>query len=293
MVQAISSGMAQRLIETCAAERQARVDRGEDVVVGVNRFQAAPQAQVELRRVDSGRAREQQTTRLDELRRARDGLAVTRALSEVTAAATSGANLVPVVVKAMRLRATVGEVSEALATVFGRHAAMSHAVSGVYQKQFASDEGWQKLMARTAALAQQLGRQPRMLVAKLGQDGHDRGAKIIASGLADLGFDVELGPLFQTPAEVARRAVDGDVHLLGISSQAGAHDELLPALLAELLRLGAGDIAVVLGGIVPEQDRERLLTLGVKAVFGPGSALPDIADKLLGLLEESTRVGAA
>jgi methylmalonyl-CoA mutase len=292
MVQAISSGMAQRLIETCAAERQARVDRGADVVVGVNRFQAAEQPRVELRRVDSGRAREQQTARLEELRRSRDGLAVTRALADVTAAASNGANLVPPVVQAMRVRATLGEVSEALATVFGRHAAMSHAVSGVYQRQFASDEGWQRLMARTAALAQQLGRQPRMLVAKLGQDGHDRGAKIIASGLADLGFDVELGPLFQTPAEVARRAVDGDVHLLGISSQAGAHDELLPALLAELARLGAGDIAVVLGGIVPEQDRERLLALGVKAVFGPGSALPDIAQQLLGLLEESTRAGA-
>jgi methylmalonyl-CoA mutase len=291
MVQAISSGLAQRLIETCAAERQARVDRGEDVVVGVNRFQAAEQAQVELRRVDSGRAREQQTARLEELRRSRDGLAVARALAGVTAAANSGANLVPLVVQAMRVRATLGEVSEALATVFGRHAAMSHAVSGVYQRQFASDEGWQKLMARTSALAQRLGRQPRMLVAKLGQDGHDRGAKIIASGLADLGFDVELGPLFQTPAEVARRAVDGDVHLLGISSQAGAHDELLPALLAELEPLGAGDIAVVLGGIVPEQDRERLLALGVKAVFGPGSALPDIADQLLRLLEASTSAG--
>ena len=292
MVQAISSGMAQRLIETCAAERQARVDRGEDVVVGVNRFQSAEPTQVELRRVDSGRARELQTARLDELRRSRDGQAVTRALSDVTGAATSGANLVPVVVRAMRVRATLGEVSEALATVFGRHAAISHAVSGVYQRQFASDEGWQKLTARTATLAQRLGRQPRMLVAKLGQDGHDRGAKIIASGLADLGFDVELGPLFQTPAEVARRAVDGDVHLLGISSQAGAHDELLPALLTELARLGADDIAVVLGGIVPEQDRQRLLGLGVKAVFGPGSALPDIADELLRFLEESTRTGA-
>jgi methylmalonyl-CoA mutase len=292
MVQAISSGMAQRLIETCAAERQARVDRGEDVVVGVNRFQAAEEAPVELRRVDSGRAREQQTARLEELRRSRDGSAVTRALADVSAAANQGANLVPVVGQAMRVRATLGEVSEALAAVFGRHAAMSHAVSGVYQRQFASDEGWQKLMARTSALAQRLGRQPRMLVAKLGQDGHDRGAKIIASGLADLGFDVELGPLFQTPAEVARRAVDGDVHLLGISSQAGAHDELLPALLTELTRLRAGDIAVVLGGIVPEQDRARLLALGVKAVFGPGSALPDIADQLLGLLEESTRAGA-
>jgi methylmalonyl-CoA mutase len=162
---------------------------------------------------------------------------------------------------------------------------MSHAVRGVYQKQFESEQGWQNLRDRTAALAKRFGRQPRILVAKLGQDGHDRGAKVIASGLADLGFDVDLGPLFQTPAEVARRAVDGDVHLLGISSQAGAHDELLPALLQELAVLGAGDIQVVLGGIVPDDDRERLLALGVKAVFGPGSALPDMASELLSLLE--------
>jgi methylmalonyl-CoA mutase len=183
-------------------------------------------------------------------------------------------------------------VSNALVTVFGRHAAMSHAVRGVYQQQFESDEAWQNLRERTAALAKRFGRQPRILVAKLGQDGHDRGAKIVASGLADLGFDVDLGPLFQTPAEVARRAVDGDVHLLGISSQAGAHDELLPALLGELRALGAQDIAVVLGGIVPAEDRERLLQLGVKAVFGPGSALPDMAAELLTLLESSVN-GAA
>jgi methylmalonyl-CoA mutase len=198
----------------------------------------------------------------------------------------------PPALAAMRARATLGEVSEALVTVFGRHAAMSHAVRGVYQKQFESDAGWQKLQARTAALAQRFGRQPRMLVAKLGQDGHDRGAKIIASGLADLGFDVDLGPLFQTPAEVARRAVDGDVHLLGISSQAGAHDELLPALLSELSALGARDVKVVLGGIVPSEDRPKLLQLGVKAVFGPGSSLPDIADELLGLLEGSSNEAA-
>jgi methylmalonyl-CoA mutase len=188
---------------------------------------------------------------------------------------------------AMRARATLGEASEALAQVFGRHAAMSHAVRGVYGQEFERDEAWSKLRERTSALAKRFGRQPRMLVAKLGQDGHDRGAKIVASGLSDLGFDVELGPLFQTPAEVARRAVDGDVHLLGISSQAGAHDELLPLLLQELAALGASDIAVVLGGIVPDDDRKRLLALGVKAAFGPGSALPKMADELLTLLEAS------
>jgi methylmalonyl-CoA mutase len=155
----------------------------------------------------------------------------------------------------------------------------------VYQKQFEDESGWQELRARTASLARRLGRQPRMLVAKLGQDGHDRGAKIVASGLADLGFDVDLGPLFQTPAEVARRAVDGDVHVLGISSQAGAHDELVPALLKELEALGASSIAVVVGGIVPEPDRQRLRELGVRAVFGPGSSLPDMAGELLHLLE--------
>ncbi len=287
MVRAIDNGLAQRLIETCAAERQARVDRGQDVIVGVNRFQHAEQAAVELRRVDSARVRESQAARLAEVKRSRDAAAVARCLAELTEAAARGQNLVPPSVAAMRARATLGEVSEALVTVFGRHAAISHAVRGVYQKQFESEDGWQKLRERTALLAKRFGRQPRILVAKLGQDGHDRGAKIVASGLADLGFDVDLGPLFQTPAEVARRAVDGDVHLLGISSQAGAHDELLPALLSELAALGAKDIGVVLGGIVPAEDRERLLQLGVKAVFGPGSALPDMAGELLTLLEGS------
>ncbi len=289
MVRAIESGLAQRLIETAAAQRQARVDRGQDVIVGVNRFQAEEQAAVELRRIDSGRVRELQTARIAEVKRARHPGDVERTLAELTEAARRGLNLVPPSVAAMRARATLGEVSEALASVFGRHAAMSHAVRGVYQQQFESDEAWQKLRERTATLAARFGRQPRILVAKLGQDGHDRGAKIIASGLSDLGFDVDLGPLFQTPAEVARRAVDGDVHLLGISSQAGAHDELLPALLEELRALGAADIRVVLGGIVPPEDRARLKELGVKAVFGPGSALPDMASELLSLLE----IGAA
>jgi methylmalonyl-CoA mutase len=285
MVRAIESGLAQRLIETCAAERQARVDRGQDVVVGVNRFKHDDQNSFDLRRVDATRVRELQAARLAELRQSRDQARVTTALAELTEAASRGVNLMPPTIAAVRARATVGEVSEALAQVFGRHAAMSHAVRGVYQMQFQTDEGWQKLRERTAALAARLGRQPRILIAKLGQDGHDRGAKVIASGLADLGFDVDLGPLFQTPAEVARRAVDGDVHLLGISSQAGAHDELLPALLRELEALGASDIRVVLGGIVPAQDQAALLELGVKAVFGPGSALPDMAATLLGLLE--------
>jgi methylmalonyl-CoA mutase len=292
MVRAIETGLAQRLIETCAAERQARVDRGQDVIVGVNRFQHESQADVELRRVDSARVRELQAARLTAVKQARDPAEVARCLSELSAAASQAQNLLPKAIAAVRARATVGEVSEALVQVFGRHAAMSHAVRGVYQKQFESEESWQKLRERTALLARRLGRQPRILVAKLGQDGHDRGAKIVASGLADLGFDVDLGPLFQTPAEVARRAVDGDVHLLGISSQAGAHDELLPALLDELAALGAKDIAVVLGGIVPAEDRERLRQLGVKAVFGPGRALPDMASELLALLESSAN-GAA
>lgn len=288
MVRAIESGLAQRLIETSAAERQARIDRGQDVVVGVNRFQHEQQASLELRRVDATRVRELQTARLAELKQSRDPARVATALQELREAATRSDNLMPPTLAAVRARATVGEVSEALAQVFGRHAAMSHAVRGVYQMQFEKDEAWQKLRARVTALSAQLGRQPRILVAKLGQDGHDRGAKVIASGLADLGFDVDLGPLFQTPAEVARRAVDGDVHLLGISSQAGAHDELLPALFSELAALGARDIQVIVGGIVPAQDQPALHQLGVKAVFGPGSALPDMAAKLLSLLEASS-----
>jgi methylmalonyl-CoA mutase len=285
MVRAIESGLAQRLIETAAAERQARIDRGEDVVVGVNRFKHDDQASVDLRRVDATRVRELQSARLEQLKQTRDAARVAATLVELREAAARGLNLMPPALAAVRARASVGEVSEALAQVFGRHAAMSHAVRGVYQMQFEKDEAWQKLCARTAALATRFGRRPRILVAKLGQDGHDRGAKVIASGLADLGFDVDLGPLFQTPAEVARRAVDGDVHLLGISSQAGAHDELLPALFAELAALGAPDIQVVVGGIVPAADQAALFKLGVKAVFGPGSSLPDMAAALLGLLE--------
>jgi methylmalonyl-CoA mutase len=287
MLRAVETGTAQRMIETCAAERQARVDQNLDVIVGVNRFRTEQGAGMPLRRIDSSRARELQCAQLEELLRRRDATAVKRALAELTEAARRGLNLVPPAVQAMRARASLGEVSQALVEVFGRHVAMSHAVRGVYQKQFQDDAGWQKLRARTAALARSFGRQPRMLVAKLGQDGHDRGAKIIASGLADLGFDVDLGPLFQTPAEVARRAVDGDVHLLGISSQAGAHDELLPSLFQELAALGAPELAVVLGGIVPAPEHARLRALGVKAVFGPGSALPDIAAELLSLLEAS------
>jgi methylmalonyl-CoA mutase len=287
MVRAIESGLAQGLIETCAAERQARIDRKKDVIVGVNRFQNPEQPSVELRHIDSTAVRELQAERLAELRRRRNSAEVSRCLAELSEAAARGLNLLPPSIAAMRARATLGEVSEALVAVFGRHSAMSHAVRGVYQQAFTSDETWQSLRQRTAALAQRFGRQPRILVAKLGQDGHDRGAKIVASGLADLGFDVDLGPLFQTPAEVARRAVDGDVHLLGVSSQAGAHDELLPALLGELRALGAADIQVVLGGIVPASDRARLAELGVKAVFGPGSALPEMAAELLALLEAS------
>jgi methylmalonyl-CoA mutase len=287
MVKAIETGMAHRWIELCAAERQARIDRAQDVIVGVNRFQAAEEPELELRRIDSARVRELQTARLAQLRERRDGADVARRLAELSEAASRGDNLLPPCIAAMRARATLGEVSEALVAVFGRHAAVSHAVRGVYQKQFEDEAGWQELRARTAQLAARLGRQPRMLVAKLGQDGHDRGAKIVASGLADLGFDIDLGPLFQTPAEVARRAVDGDVHLLGISSQAGAHDELVPALLKELAALGATAIHVVVGGIVPGPDRDRLRDLGVRAVFGPGSTLPEMAGALLSLLEGS------
>jgi methylmalonyl-CoA mutase len=255
------------------------------VVIGVNRFQRAEQPSIELRRIDAARVRELQSARIAELKERRDAASVDRTLRELSEAAARGDNLMPPSIAAIRARATVGEVSEALARVFGRHAALSHAVRGVYQMQFQDRADWQKLRERTARLAQRFGRQPRMLVAKIGQDGHDRGAKVIASGLSDLGFDVELGPLFQTPTEVARRAVDGDVHLLGVSSQAGAHDELLPALLHELESLGARDVQVVLGGIVPDQDRPALERLGVKAIFGPGSSLPETAARLLDLLE--------
>ncbi len=287
MARAIEQGLPKRRIEEAAARRQARVDRGVDVIVGVNAFQAPEEPALELRVVDGRAVLEAQRERLRELKQKRDGNAVNAALDALREQARSGAgNLLEASVSAVRARATVGEVSAALADVFGRYQGQVHTVQGVYGSYYQGDAEWAALRARVAALRTSLGRNPRILMAKLGQDGHDRGAKVVASALADLGFDVDLGPMFQTPAEVARQAVDNDVHLVGISTQAGAHTTLVPELIQELAQLGAADVRVVCGGIIPTADEPALFAAGVSLVFGPASKLPEMAGKLMALLEQ-------
>jgi len=285
MTRAIEARVPQRRIERAAAERQARVDRGTDVVVGVNRFRSAEEPELELLRVDTRAVLERQRARLAALRAARDAERVASALAALERGAAESENLLELAIDAMRARATVGEVSAALAGVYGRYEAATVSVSGVFGHEYRSDPAWAALAARVASFADRAGRRPRLLLAKLGQDGHDRGMKVVAAGLSDLGFDVDLGPLFQTPVEVARQALDSDVHAVGISTQAGAHATLVPELVDELARLGVPEIRVIVGGIVPAADREALRQAGVDAVFGPGTQVISIAEQLLDILD--------
>ena len=286
MARAIESGLARRRIETAAARRQARRDRGEELVVGVNAFRSEREEPLAVRFVDAAAVREAQLARLAALKQTRDGAGVNAALEALRAAAQGDGNLLAASIVAARARATVGEISAALADVFGRYEASATVLRGVYEQQYGGDAEWTELKARVTAFARRHGRRPRILVAKLGQDGHDRGQKVIASGLADLGFDVDLGPLFTTPDEVARHAVENDVHVVGISSQAGAHLTLLPELRKKLDGAGAGDIRIVCGGIVPAADLATLERAGVAAVFGPGTRVADAARRLLELLDD-------
>jgi methylmalonyl-CoA mutase len=285
MARAIESGLPRRRIEAAAARRQARIDRGEDLVIGVNAYRSEREEAVEVRFVDPTAVREAQIERLVALRAARDSGRVASALEALSAAARSGGNLLELSIVAVRARATVGEISAALADVFGRYEARAGVLGGVYESELGDDAAWQAQKARVEAFARRTGRRPRILIAKLGQDGHDRGQKVVASGLADAGFDVDLGPLFTTPEEVARQAVESDVHVIGISSQAGAHVGLVPELFAALRATGGADIRVVCGGIIPPRDRESLSAAGVAAVFGPGDRIVDMAQRLLDLLE--------
>jgi methylmalonyl-CoA mutase len=285
MARALESGLARRRIETAAARRQARRDRGEEIVVGVNAFRAEREEPLAVRFVDAGAVREAQIARLETLKRTRDARAVASALEALRAAARGDENLLAASIVAARARATVGEISEALADVFGRYEASAGVLRGVYDEDYVNDAEWTALVGRVDAFARRHGRRPRILVAKLGQDGHDRGQKVIASGLADLGFDVDLGPLFTTPDEVARHAIESDVHVVGISSQAGAHLTLVPELRARLDAQGAADIRIVCGGIVPAADVPVLERSRVAAVFGPGTRVVDAARRLLDVLE--------
>jgi methylmalonyl-CoA mutase len=284
MARAIESGLPRRRIEAAAARRQARIDRGIERVVGVNAFRPEREEPIDVRFVDTGAVREAQTARLVELRQRRDAERVKRALAALRSGAETSKNLLELSIEAVRARATVGEISEALAEVFGRYEASGGAMGGVYGTYFEGDEEWSSLAAAVRAFGEKHGRRPRILVAKLGQDGHDRGQKVIASALADLGFDVDVGPLFSTPEEVARHAIENDTHLVGISTQAGGHRVLLPELVAALRAAGASDVKVVCGGIVPPEDHAELERAGVSAVFGPGTPVPGIARKLLELV---------
>jgi len=287
MTRAVESGMPKLRIEESAARRQARVDRGEDVIVGVNKFQPKGDSKVEVRVIDNTAVRAAQVARLEKIKAARDQSKTERTLQALTQAAESGkGNLLELSIEAARARATVGEISYALEKVWGRHRAETKSIAGVYGSYYDRDPDWAVLKREVEGFEKRHGRRPRLLVVKMGQDGHDRGAKVIATAFADAGFDVDVGPLFQTPEEAARQAVENDVHAIGVSTQAAGHTTLVPALISELKRLGAGDVIVVCGGVIPSTDYAFLEQHGVAAVFGPGTAIPSAARRLLQLIDE-------
>ncbi|HEV7731231.1 MAG TPA: methylmalonyl-CoA mutase [Candidatus Binatia bacterium] len=288
MTKAIEAGMPKLRIEETAARRQARIDRGEDVIVGVNKFQLAEEPSIDTREIDNTAVRVSQVARLEKIRATRDAAKCEAALNALTKAAGDGSgNLLALAVEAARARASVGEISDAMEKVFGRYQAQVRSISGVYGQAYEEDADWKALQIEIDRFSTDHGRRPRMLVAKVGQDGHDRGAKVIATAFADLGFDVDVGTLFQTPEEVARQAVENDVHVVGISTQSGGHKTLVPQIIAELERLGARDIVVTVGGIIPAKDYGFLETAGVKAIFGPGTQIPKAARRVLALINEA------
>jgi methylmalonyl-CoA mutase len=282
MTKAVDSGWAKLKIEAAAAEKQARIDSGKDVIVGVNKYKLAKEDPVDSLSIDNVKVRDGQIERLKAIRASRDSAKVQAALDALTASAESGqGNLLDLSIQAIRLRATVGEVSDALEKAFGRHRADTQKVTGVYAAAYDSAEGWEQLQKEIAGFADQHGRRPRVMIAKLGQDGHDRGAKVVATAYADLGFDVDMGPLFQTPEECARQAIENDVHAVGVSTLAAGHKTLVPAIIAELKKQGADDIIVFVGGVIPRQDYEMLYDAGVKGIYGPGTPIPASAKDVL------------
>jgi len=282
MTHAVESGWAKMRIEACAADKQARIDSGKDVIVGVNKYKLAKEDAIEFRDIDNAAVRDSQIARLKTIRASRDGATVQKALDALSESAKSGqGNLLDLAVKAMRARATVGEISDALEKEFGRFRATQQTVSGVYGAVVEGNASWEALKADIEKFSEEEGRRPRVMIAKLGQDGHDRGAKVVASAFADLGFDIDVGPLFQTPEEAARLAVENDVHAIGVSSLAAGHKTLLPALVQALKDQDAGDIIVFAGGVIPAQDYDYLFKAGAKAVFGPGTRIEDSAMTVL------------
>ncbi len=288
MAKAIETGLPKLRIEEAAARKQALIDRGENVIVGVNKYQQENQDEVDILEIDNPAVRKAQLARLAQIKGDRDQSAVDTALAAITAAAESGnGNLLALSIEAIRARATVGEVSSAMESIFGRYEAEAKTTQGVYGSFYQEDDGWQSIKQRVEQFESDHGRRPRMLVCKMGQDGHDRGAKVIATAFADAGFDIDLSPMFSTPAEVVRQAIENDVHVIGVSSQAAGHKTMVPTLINELQKAEASDIAVIIGGVIPKQDYDFLQQAGVKGVFGPGTPIPQAADKVLGVIEAS------
>ena len=284
MTKAVASGMPKLRIEETAATRQANIDRATQVIVGVNKYRLEEEDEIDILSIDNNVVRQAQVTRLASMRHHRDQGACAAALAELEKCAREGGNLLRAAVEAARARASVGEISTAMENVFGRHRAEVKTLAGVYGAAYEGDEGFAMIQKSVEAFAEEEGRRPRMLVVKMGQDGHDRGAKVIATAFADIGFDVDVGPLFQTPEEAAQDAVDNDVHVIGISSQAAGHKTLAPKLIEALKAKDAGDILVICGGVIPQQDYAFLKDAGVKAIFGPGTNIPDAAQVILTLI---------
>ncbi|MDP1668519.1 methylmalonyl-CoA mutase [Phaeovulum sp.] len=284
MTKAVATGMPKLRIEESAARRQAMIDRGEEVIVGVNKYRLAQEDPIEILDIDNVAVRESQIARLAKMRASRDEAAAQASLAELTRRAGEGGNLLEAAIAAARARASVGEISMAMEKVFGRHRAEVKTLAGVYGAAYEGDAAFAAIQADVEAFAAEEGRRPRMLVVKMGQDGHDRGAKVIATAFADIGFDVDVGPLFQTPEEAAQDAIDNDVHVVGISSQAAGHKTLAPKLIEVLKAKGAGDILVICGGVIPQQDYDYLTRAGVKAIFGPGTNIPAAARDILALI---------
>lgn len=287
MAKAIDTGLPKMRIEEAAARKQARIDSGQDTIVGVNKYQVEEQSEIEILEIDNTEVRNAQIARLEKLKRERDGAAVEQALQEITRCAETGeGNLLELSVEAARKRATLGEISYACEKVFGRYKASIKTISGVYSSELAEDESFKRARELSDEFDELEGRRPRILVAKMGQDGHDRGSKVIATSFADLGFDVDIGPLFQTPLEAVRQAVEHDVHVIGVSSLAAGHKTLVPELVKELNVVGRGDIMVVIGGVIPKKDYDYLYDAGVTAIFGPGTVISEAAQDILNLLIE-------
>jgi methylmalonyl-CoA mutase len=285
MAKAIETGIPKMRIEEAAARKQARIDSGEEIIVGLNRFRLEKEAPIDILAVDNTAVRESQVKRLAELRASRDEAAVGKALTAITECVKTGkGNLLELAVEAAKLRATLGEISDACEVVVGRYKAVIRSISGVYSAEVKQDKSFEQARELAAKFAKKEGRQPRIMVAKLGQDGHDRGAKVVATGYADIGFDVDMGPLFQTPEEAARQAVENDVHVVGVSSLAAGHLTLVPQIIAELKKLGREDIIVIVGGVIPAQDYAELYKDGAAAIFGPGTSVSTAASKILEIL---------